>query len=481
MIVGHEPVIIIGAGPAGLTAAYELVNRGIQPIIIEKCDKVGGLARTEVYKGYRFDIGGHRFLTKLKEVQELWHKISGKEFIKVPRRSRIHYRGRFFNYPLDLLNTISTLGMAESVLIILSYLRARLLPHSEEETFEQWVTNRFGKRLYKTFFKSYTEKVWGLPCRGIQSDWASQRIRGLSLWAAVSNAIFRTNHTKTLISEFYYPLLGPGTMWNQFQRIVEQQGGQFYFNTEAIRLKHNGFAIREISVQGPERLIQISAKNLISSMALSELIPRLSPLPPEEVLEAARKLTYRAFTLVGLIIRRAALFPDQWIYVHSPELKVGRIQNFKNWSPTLVPDPGKTSLGMEYFCTEGDDIWRMSDEELIELAIRELVSLGMVSIEEIEDGIVFRQPKAYPVYHRGYHEPLRVIQHFLEGFTNLYTIGRNGLHRYNNQDHSMLTAMLAVENILGANHNLWELSRHQEYLEQTGRRLPVKDSSNGAI
>jgi protoporphyrinogen oxidase len=391
----------------------------------------------------------------------------GEEFIKVARLSRIYYQGRYFNYTLNIFNTLSNLGIVESLLILLSYFRAKLAPHPEEKTFEHWVINRFGQRLYQKFFKTYTEKVWGILCTTIQADWAAQRIKGLSLKTVVSNALFSNNHNraKTLIHEFHYPVLGPGIMWQRFQELVEGQGGVTHLNSEVVRFKLKGNRIQEVSLIQGEKTIGIPGENFFSSIPLTELIFRLDPPVPNEVLEAAHHLTYRSFVLVGLIINRGDLFPDQWIYVHSPEVKVGRIQNFRNWSPKMVPDPKKTSLGMEYFCTEGDEIWRMPDTELLELAKRELVHLGMAEAAEVEDGVVYRQPKAYPVYNNDYQQHLQVIQRFLLTIENLQTIGRNGLHRYNNQDHSMLTGMLAVENILGAKHDLWELNKSQEYLE----------------
>lgn len=464
--MGPNPVVIIGAGPAGLTAAYELVKRDIRPLVLEKADKVGGLARTETYKGYRFDIGGHRFYTKVEEVRQLWQEMLGEDFLKVPRLSRIYYQGRFFQYPLDVFNALTNLGMVASLLILLSYFKAQLWPYPEEDTFEQWVTNRFGLRLYRTFFQTYTEKVWGIPCHRIQADWAAQRIGGLSLTAAVSHALFGTNNTKTLIDEFYYPVLGPGMMWQRFQEVVESRGGQVHLHTAVVRFIREGHHIKSITARHGEKMIEIAGEHFISSMSLTELITRLDPAPPSDIIQAARKLTYRAFILVGLIVDRADLFPDNWIYVHSPEVRVGRIQNFKNWSVAKIPDPRKTSLGMEYFCTEGDDIWMMSDAELLELATRELASLGLANISEVEDGVVFRQPKAYPVYDCEYREHLQVIQCFLATIDNLQTIGRNGLHRYNNQDHSMLTGIMAVRNLLGEDHDLWSVNTERSYYEE---------------
>ncbi len=461
----HYPVAIVGAGPAGLTAAYELVKQGIIPVVLEKGDKVGGIARTETYKGYRFDIGGHRFYTKVAAVQELWQEVLGNEFIKVPRLSRIFYRGKFFNYPISAFNTLFNLGIIESALIILSYVKVRIWPLPEEKTFEQWVINRFGERLYKTFFKTYTEKVWGIPCSEIQADWAAQRIKGLSLTTAIINALFGSNDTKTLIKEFDYPALGPGMMWEKFAEAVENKDGKVYLDTKVISFEREGNMIKSITAEQNGELVQYSADNFITSMPISALIARMKPQPPEEVLHAARSLKYRDFLIVALIVDRKDLFPDNWIYIHSPEVKVGRIQNFKNWSAALVPDVSKSCLGMEYFCSVGDEIWEMSDAELIELATRELVGLGLATTAEVEDGVVIRQPKAYPVYDGEYRGHLEVLEGFLKGMENLQTIGRNGMHRYNNQDHSMLTGMLAVRNILGEKHDLWDVNTERSYYE----------------
>ncbi|MBD1886996.1 FAD-dependent oxidoreductase [Microcoleus vaginatus] len=461
----HYPVAIVGAGPAGLTAAYELVKQGIIPVVLEKGDKVGGIARTETYKGYRFDIGGHRFYTKVEAVQQLWQEVLGNEFIKVPRLSRIFYRGKFFNYPISAFNTLFNLGIIESALIILSYLKVRIWPLTEEKTFEQWVINRFGERLYKTFFKTYTEKVWGIPCSEIQADWAAQRIKGLSLTTAIINALFGSNDTKTLIKEFDYPALGPGMMWEKFAEAVENKDGKVYLDTKVISFEREGNKIKSITAEQNGELVQYSADNFITSMPISALVARMKPQPPEEVLHAARSLKYRDFLIVSLIVNRKDLFPDNWIYIHSPEVKVGRIQNFKNWSAALVPDASKSCLGMEYFCSVGDEVWEMSDAQLIELATRELVGLGLATTAEVEDGVVIRQPKAYPVYDGEYRGHLQVLEGFVKGIENLQTIGRNGMHRYNNQDHSMLTGMLAVRNILGEKHDLWDVNTERSYYE----------------
>jgi len=464
-MANHPAVIIIGAGPAGLAAAYELIQRDIRSVVLERADKVGGLARTETYKSYRFDMGGHRFYTRVEAVQRLWEKMLGDDFLTVSRLSRIHYRGRFFHYPLELFDALSNLGVVESALILLSYLQARLRPHPREETFEQWVANRFGQRLYETFFKTYTEKVWGIPCHQIQAEWAAQRIKGLSLKAAISNALWGTDQAQSLIRQFHYPILGTGMMWQRLQTAVEARGGRVWRGVEAIRLERDDGRISGVVARCGRDLQRMAADHVISSMPLAELVARLDPLPPEDVIRAARGLRHRDLILVGLIVNQAHLFPDNWVYVHSPEVRVGRVQNFRSWSAAMVPDPRKSGLGLEYFCSEGDDLWTMSDAELVGLASSELASLGLADIGDVEDGVVFRQRQAYPVYDREYRQHLEVIRRFLATVRNLQTIGRNGMHRYNNMDHSMLTGMLAARNLLGEKHDLWSVNAEPSYSE----------------
>jgi protoporphyrinogen oxidase len=461
----HYPVVIIGAGPAGLTAGYESVRRGAPVLVLEKAGLVGGIARTETYSGYHFDIGGHRFFTKVNEVQRLWEEMLGDELLVVPRISHMFYRDHFFKYPVDALDALAKLGPIEGLRILASYFDARLRPAPKEDNFEDWVTNRFGRRLYEAFFKTYTEKVWGIPCREIGAEWAAQRIQGLSLTAAVRHALVGRAQAKSLIGQFHYPVRGPGMMWQRFQDSIESNGGEVWLDAEALRLQRVGSGVQSVLVRRNGALRTVMGDTFISSMPLPELIGRLDPPAPPTVRRAADRLTYRAFILVGLIVQRAELFPDQWIYIHSPELRVGRVQNFKNWSPAMVPDAATTGLGMEYFCSEGDGLWRLPDADLIELATREAASLGLAQAVDVVDGVVYRQPAAYPVYDGAQREPLNIIRDFLSGFTNLQTIGRNGMHRYNNQDHSMLTGMLAVKNLHGETHDLWEVNTEQAYHE----------------
>ncbi|MEO1184111.1 MAG: NAD(P)/FAD-dependent oxidoreductase [Cyanobacteria bacterium J06636_27] len=475
----NNQVVVIGAGPAGLTAAYHLVKNGIKPIVLEQSDKVGGISRTEKYKGYHFDIGGHRFFTKVQEVQDLWYEVLEDDFIKTPRMSRIYYQGKFFQYPLSAFDTLQKLGISESFMIIWSYLQAKRQPLPVEENLEQWVTNRFGERLYKTFFKTYTEKVWGIPCNQIQAEWAAQRIKGLSVKTAVLNALIGKNDTKTLIKEFDYPRLGPGMMWERFTEKIEAAGGEVHMNTKVLGMEREGQRITKVIAERDGNLIQFEADNFISSMPLNKLVQKMDPALPSHVLEAANGLKYRDFLIVSLIVDAPDLFPDNWIYIHSPEVKVGRIQNFKNWSAQMVPDSSKTCLGMEYFSNIGDSLWSKTDEELIELATKELETLGLAQGAVVEDGVVIRQPKAYPVYDRDYRQHLDVIQDYLQNFENLQTTGRNGMHRYNNQDHSMLTALLAAKNLLGEKHDLWgvntERSYHEDFTKEEWKEVTLSE------
>lgn len=462
-----EPVVVIGAGPAGVTAGYELLNAGIAPVVVEKAPVVGGISRTHVHKGYRFDLGGHRFYTKIEIIDQLWRKMLGEDLLTVDRLSRIFYRDKFIHYPLDVLNVLVNLGPVESLRILASYLRVRLRPLPVQDTFEQWVTNRFGRRLYEVFFQTYTEKVWGIPCNQIEAEWAAQRIQGLSLTGAIIDSLFGAmDKHKTLIRSFSYPRLGAGMMWERFAQDIEQRGGTVQMNTAATRINISNSRVVEVCTESSSgERTQVAPGHVISTAPIADLVMKMDPPAPDPVLKAALGLRYRAFLVVGLVVNRPHVFADNWIYVHNPNVKVGRVQNFKTWSRAMVPDENKTSLGMEYFCNEGDEMWTMSDEQLIQLASREIVEMGLAQNGDVEEGLVIRQSKAYPVYDRDYRRNLDVLREYVGTISNLQTIGRNGLHRYNNMDHSMFTAMLAVKNLLGQSHDVWEVNTEQSYGE----------------
>jgi protoporphyrinogen oxidase len=468
---GKAVVAIIGGGPAGLTAAYEFLKRSDRNhvIVFERSDKVGGIARTEVYKGFRFDIGGHRFFTKVPAVSALWREVLSEGFLRRPRMSRIYYKGKFFAYPLKVFNALSRMGVYESVRILLSYAKWRLRPHVVEVNFEQWVTNRFGGRLFWHFFKSYTEKVWGMPCTEIQADWAAQRIKNLSLRKAVWNAITGRNDTSSMIEAFDYPRLGPGMMWEAFRDRIVAEGGDVRMNTNVVGVYHDLNAVVSVEVSKtdilPHSTYCFEADHFISSMPISTLVHVMVPPAPPAIHEAACKLKYRDFLIVILILSCRDPFPDNWIYIHSPEVQVGRIQNFRSWSEDLVPDVERSSIGMEYFCQQGDGLWSMEDKRLIQHAAAELERLGLGKACDVVDGTVIREPMAYPIYDGQYREALDMIRGWLAQFSNLQVVGRNGMHRYNNQDHSMLTAMLAVDNVLGGTNDLWSVNVDQEYHE----------------
>lgn len=468
-----KQVVIIGGGPAGLTAAYTLCRASVAAVVLEKDDILGGLSRTVNYQGYHFDIGGHRFFTKVKSVEEVWREVlDDGDFLRRRRLSRIYYNKKFIHYPLRFSSTLVQIGVRNGVQVVLSYLWARLFPESHVASFEQWVTNQFGKRFYQLFFKTYTEKIWGIPCKELSAEWAAQRIKGLSLSAAFKNLFLKRRGKgkepviKTLIEEFDYPRRGPGMMWEAMAGRIIESGGDIRMAAQVVKIRWNASGIEAVEVdrQGSREVLRGS--HFISSMPIRELVSRLSPEAPPDVLAASARLNYRDFITVVLIVNRRDVFPDNWIYIHDPGVRMGRIQNFKNWSPDMVDDSEKTCLGLEYFCFEGDGLWAMKDEELIELGKRELAQTGLVQPSEVAGGVVVRVPKAYPVYDHTYKEALRVVRCFLDRLDNLQLVGRNGMHKYNNQDHSMFTAMLAVENILGANHDLWEVNTDQEYLEE---------------
>ncbi|HSS40972.1 MAG TPA: NAD(P)/FAD-dependent oxidoreductase [Solirubrobacterales bacterium] len=458
------PVAVLGAGPAGLTAAYRLVRRGVPVVVFEAGEEVGGLARTVVRDGYRFDLGGHRFFTKSAEVEALWEDLLGPELLVRPRLSRIYWRGRFIEYPLRPADVFAKVGPLELARSLASYARARLRRRAEAETYEEWVSARFGRRLFGLFFKTYTEKVWGVPTDELRAEWAAQRIADLSVASALRAALPGGGETpKSLIEEFRYPRLGPGQMWEELARRVEGGGGEIRLGAPVEGLEHEDGRLTAVRAGGE----RVAVSAAISSIPLRTTAGVAEPAPPPEVTDAAAGLRYRDFLTVALQIDGEPPFPDNWVYVHDPRARVGRIQNFRAWSPWMTPDPRRSCLGLEYFCFEGDDLWDSSDEELVDLGRREVAELGLVDPERVAGGHVVRVPKAYPVYDSEYAGRVETIRRWLDGISNLQQIGRNGLHRYNNSDHSMLTAMRAVENLCdGANHDVWAVNADGVYHER---------------
>jgi protoporphyrinogen oxidase len=471
-------VAIIGAGPAGLTAAYLLTQKGFSVTVIEKDERyVGGISRTVEVDGYRFDIGGHRFFSKSKEVVDLWNEILPNDFIQRPRMSRIYYEGKFYSYPLRAFEALFNLGIIRSTQCMISYAKAKFQPITNVRSFQDWTINQFGEKLFSIFFKTYTEKVWGMPCDEMSADWAAQRIKGLSLGAAVVDGLKRSfglnkkpndgMETKTLLETFRYPRLGPGMMWDAARDYVVANGNHVLMGHRFKQLAQDSAGNWRLSAtasDGNETVI--SAKHVISSAPMRELSARIHPLPQSSM--PAMNLRYRDFLTVALMIRSDDLFPDNWIYIHDSKVQVGRVQNFRSWSPEMVPDPSIACVGLEYFCFENDGLWSSSDADLIELAKKEMAILGLCKAEDVVGGAVVRQEKAYPVYDDDYAANVEVMRAELETlYPTLHMVGRNGMHRYNNQDHAMMTAMLTVENIVAGSrvYNIWNVNEDAEYHE----------------
>jgi len=479
MVSGTEKprVVCIGAGPAGLTAAYRLTAEGAPVTVLERDPSLlGGISRTEEYKGFRFDVGGHRFFSRSKEIEDLWEELLGDQLLTRQRKSRIFYSGKLFDYPLRPMNALGGLGIFESVRCMLSYFWVKLFPTRDPKTFEDWVTNQFGHRLYSIFFETYTEKVWGMKCKEISADWAAQRIKGLSLGKAVWQALVpawvrqRGSTPKSLIESFRYPRLGPGQMWEAAADRVNKAGGEVLTGMNADGLARDPeTGVWTVSATDPEgKRHQFECDHVISSAAIAELVGCLEPRPPEAVMTAGRALRYRDFLTVALIVRDVDCFDDNWIYIHDPMVKVGRIQNFKSWSPHLVPDPDLNCLGLEYFCFKGDGLWDSKDEDLIRLADEELIQLGLVTPGHVIDGTVIRQARAYPVYDENYEDRVALFRSWMEKeMQGLHLVGRNGMHKYNNQDHAMMTALLTAENILAGEQlwDVWGVNEDAEYHE----------------
>lgn len=495
-----KKVIIIGAGPAGLTAAYEFLDKtDILPVIFEQTSDIGGISKTANYKGNRMDIGGHRFFSKSDKVTDWWLNILPLEkepeltpaktddiMLVRSRLSRILFLRKFFDYPVSLsLNTILNLGFGRMVKIGFSYIKASLFPR-KENSLEDFFINRFGEELYVTFFKDYTQKVWGVPCSQIKPEWGAQRIKGLSVTKTIINAVKKLfaksdqkanfsqkNQETSLIEEFMYPKLGPGYLWEKSAEIIKVKGGEINLNSKIIEINNDGDKIVSVKVQNTQtgEIQEHVADYFISTMPVRDLILGLGQDLPENVKSVAKGLQYRDFMTVGLLLKKLEInngsVPDNWIYVQENDVKLGRIQVFNNWSPYLVENPDNIWLGLEYFCNEGDELWTMPDVDFSKFAVEELTKIGIINPSDVLDSVVIRIPKAYPAYF-GTYDDFGIIKEFVDKIENLYLIGRNGMHRYNNMDHSMLSAMQAVENIVSGNKdksNIWNINAEEEYHE----------------
>ncbi len=465
MADSNGQIVIIGAGPAGLAAAYELVQHGLAPTVLEQGSRIGGLARTERLDSFGFDIGGHRFFTKNQQIDRLWRQLGDVDYREVNRLSRIYYRNKFFRYPLEPLDTMRTLGLTESMLVLGSFARAQIMPLKSEETFEKWVVNRFGRRLYEAFFKSYTEKVWGISCRELCADWAAQRIRDLSMGSIIRNTLFRRSTPKSLIRTFCYPRFGSGSLWERFAEGIRDGGGQLMLNSEVVRIHCTADQVCKVSYKKNDSLQTMPVSHLISSMPVKHLITLMNDPPPEFVLRAVNRLRHRAFMIIALLLENRHLFPDQWIYIHSERVRMLRLQNFRNWSPDLIPDADKTLLGLEYFCNTDDELWLRNDNALLDMAAEELQSLGLAEERQVLNGCIIREPYAYPLYDSGYRQDLAVVRDYLNMLTNVQTVGRGGLHRYNNMDQATVAGIRAAANVCGGSYDLWSDDADNEYLE----------------
>jgi protoporphyrinogen oxidase len=490
-------VVVIGAGPAGLTAAYELTKRGVNGTVLEADDVVGGISQTAVRDGWRFDIGGHRFFTKVRPVEELWHEIlEDEEFLQRPRSSRIYYRGKFYAYPIKPLNALKNLGPVEAVRCVISALWVRVKPPKNQDTLEGYIVKNYGWRLYSHFFKTYSEKLWAMPPSKIGADWGAQRIKGMSLfdavWEPIRSRLFGRRkggeQVTSLIEEFQYPKYGPGMMWERCRDKVEAAGTKVIMETPVTRIRHEGGKAVSVVAESDGVTTEYPADHVVSSMPFSLLLKAMDPPPPAEVLKAADDLSFRDFLSIALVVPAEKVpWTDNWIYIHAPEVRTLRVQNFGSWSPYLVKD-GRNVLGLEYTVTEGDESWTSTDDDLVELGKREMETIGLLEAGDVEAGYVVRMPKAYPVYDSDYQANVEVLRRWLEANTpNVHPVGRNGMHRYNNQDHSMYTAMLSVENIVdGTDHDIWSVNVEDEYHEEkvatkpgggTGRDAPILPKS----
>lgn len=466
MSIQKKEAVIIGAGPAGLTAGTELLRLdNVNVTVLERDNIIGGLARTNDYKGYRYDIGPHHFITDSEEVMTWWLDLMGDDFHPHKRFTRIYYNNHFFNYPLEPFNVITGLSLVECIRSVMSYAKARLFPIKNPKTFQDWISNRFGSRLFGMFFKTYTEKVWGIPCDKISSDWAAQRIKGFSLGHAIFYAFFgrffKKNVPRTIQDTFYYPSLGSGTLWERAAERLTKMGGEILLGQQVSKIEHDHTKITAVAAlqsDGFER--RFAGDDFFSTMPLQALIKSLSPQPPAEVVEAAKALQYRGLITINLVIDKSKIIPDHWLYVHEKSVRMGRIGNMNNFSVKMVADEKHTALSLEYFAFVNEPFWQLSEKELVKIGAAELEKLNLVKASDVIDGMVVKTSEAYPVYDQNYHKHLGIVLGYLKHFKNLHLMGRNGMHRYNNMDVAMLSALHAVK----------------EYTKQNDFTLPIGEA-----
>ncbi len=466
-----EPIYILGAGPAGLAAAYTLTQQGRSVVVVERDDRVGGLAKSIEYQGFILDYGPHRFYTKLAPVLKLWDEVLGSEQVTVPRLTRIYYGRKYFNYPLKAIETLLALGIVESLRIIISYAQTRLFPPAPPNNFSEWVSARFGKRLFEIFFEAYTEKLWGIPCTEISADWAAQRIKGLSLLKAIRTALFGNDgKVKTLIDQFQFPRLGSGQLYDKIEDSLRQHDQSVLLNTEVVQLHHEGQHITQLTLKNRQTGEEstVACGGVISSVPISLLLEQMmTPPPQEQIVSYARSLKFRNTVLVYLMVEGNALFPDNWLYINEPSVQVGRVTNFANWSPDMLPNSHQTPLCCEYWCNFDDPMWQQPEADLVQLAAQELRKIGLLHHEQISGGFIVRLPRTYPIYTGDYQVALTEIQSYLKGFENVQLVGRYGAFKYNNQDHSLLMGILAAENVLTpGKHDLWAVNSDSDYVEE---------------
>ena len=463
-------IYILGAGPAGLAAAYTLTKQGQLVVVVERDSKVGGLAKTIEYKNFLLDFGPHRFFTKIEPVLKLWDDVLGKDQVTVNRLTRIYYGGKYFSYPLKASETLLAIGTIKSFQIVTSYLQARLFPNRHPQNFAEWVTGKFGKQLFKIFFEGYTEKLWGIPCTEISAEWAAQRIKGLSLMKAIRNAILGNDgKVKTLIDQFQFPRLGSGQLYEKISDYLVSNNQSVLLNTEVVKIHHDNFKVNKITLRNRQTGEEYIAEcgGVISSIPISVLVQQLDTSAPQRTIDAAKSLKFRNTILVYLIVEGWNLFPDNWLYINDPTVHVGRVTNFANWSSEMLPNSHQTPLCCEYWCNFDDSIWKQEESELLELAEYELRKIGLLHNEKVSEGFIVRLPRTYPIYAGNYKVALTEIQSYLQKFQNLQLVGRYGAFKYNNQDHSLLMGILAAENVLKpCQHDLWSVNSDSEYQEE---------------